>query len=250
MSVGWNLWHGCRKYSPGCQNCYVYRGDERYGRDPAVVRKTGDFDLPIRKDRHGAYKIPPGTLVYTCFTSDFFLEDADGWRGEAWRMIKRREDLSFFLITKRILRFPACVPDDWGDGYPNVSIACTVEDQQRADERLPVYRAAAIRTKAVICEPLLGPIDLSDWLGSWVSQVVAGGESGELARPCDYRWILSLRDQCRKAGVPFRFKQTGARLIKDGRLYRIPRAQQHRQAKKAGIDWDPLDPRYGKRTAL
>lgn len=243
MSVEWNPWHGCRKYSPGCQNCYVYRSDKRYGRDPSVVRKTRDFDLPLRRDRRGVYRILPGDTVYTCFTSDFFVEDADGWRSEAWEMIRRRADLSFFLITKRIVRLAECVPDDWGDGYPNVEIACTIEDQRRADERMPVYRAAPIRKKTIICEPLLGPIDLSDWLGPWVSQVAAGGESGEEARVCDYRWVLSLREQCQRAGVSFWFKQTGARFLKDGRLYQIKRAQQHKQAKKAGLDWHPVYPK-------
>ena len=57
------------------------------------------------------------------------------------------------------------------------------------------------------------------------------------ARPCDYSWVLDIRRQCMEAGVSFWFKQTGARLIKDGRLYRIPRSQQHAQARRAGIDY-------------
>lgn len=234
----WNLWHGCHKISAGCQNCYVYRMDANYQRDSAQVYKTSDFDLPLRKDRQGNYKIASGEIVYTCFTSDFFLEDADGWRPEAWEMIRRRQDLRFFFITKRIHRFYDVIPDDWGDGYENVAIGCTTENQDRADFRLPIFLDAPIRHKYLICEPLLGPIDLSPYLGGWFENLTAGGESGEKARLCRFDWVLSLREQCQRAGVPFHFKQTGARFEKDGKIYRIPRKEQHRQAKQAGIDWN------------
>ena len=77
----WNLWHGCHKLSPGCRHCYVFRTDSRYDRDAGQVRKTGQFDLPLRRNRQGSYKLmPEDGIVYTCFTSDFLLEDADGWR--------------------------------------------------------------------------------------------------------------------------------------------------------------------------
>ena len=55
----WNPWHGCRKISAGCLNCYVYRRDESVGRDASAVVKTADFDLPVRRDRHWAYKLQP-----------------------------------------------------------------------------------------------------------------------------------------------------------------------------------------------
>ena len=80
MSNGWNPWHGCHKLSEGCRHCYVYRIDAQHGRDSSIVQKTADFDLPVRRKRDGSYKIPPGELVYTCFSSDFFVEDADEWR--------------------------------------------------------------------------------------------------------------------------------------------------------------------------
>lgn len=237
MSVTWNLWHGCRKLSPGCAHCYVYRTDARYERDSTAVYKTKAFDLPLRRTRDGSYKIPPGETVYTCFTSDFLLEDADPWRPEAWDMMRQRPDLHFFFITKRIDRLADCLPPDWGAGWPHVSIYCTTENQQMADYRLPIYRALPIAHKGIICEPLLGPIQLSAYLGNWVDELVAGGESGSQARVCDYDWVLSLRAQCMAAGVPFHFKQTGAFFKKDGRIYRIKRQFQHSQAKKAKIDW-------------
>lgn len=235
--AGWNPWHGCRKISEGCRHCYVYRIDERHGRDASAVVRTTAFGDPVKKKRSGEWKIPSGSTVYTCFSSDFFVDQADPWRAEAWAMMRHRPDLHFFFITKRIHRFMECIPDDWGDGYDNVTICCTVEDQAAADFRLPIYREVPIREKIIICEPLIGPIDLSPWLGEWVGQVSVGGESGPQTRPCHYPWVISLREQCQAAGISFRFRQTGARFVKDGILYRIPRRLQRSQARQAKLDW-------------
>lgn len=238
-TFSWNLWHGCHKISPGCQHCYVYRSDSRYGKDSSRVEKTSAFDLPLRRKRNGDYLVPAGSLLYTCFTSDFFVEEADAWRQQAWDMMRQRADVSFFFITKRIHRFRDCIPADWGEGYPNVRIGCTVENQQMAEFRLPVFKELPIQVKTLACEPLLEPIDLRPWLGDWLNLLVAGGESGQNVRPCNYDWILSLRQQCMDAGVAFHFKQTGAYFIKDGQGYHVPRKFQHIQAKKAGINWHP-----------
>lgn len=232
----WNLWHGCRKISPGCQNCYVYRMDARWEQDSSIVRKTANFDLPVKKNRSGAYKLSGPDTVFTCLTSDFFLEDADTWRQEAWHMIRERSDLDFFIITKRISRFEVSLPTDWGEGYRNVTICVTAENQKMADTRLPILLNLPIQHKNIICEPLLGPIDLMPHLAPCVEQVVVGGESGPSARPCNFDWVLAIRRQCSKAGVPFTFRQTGANFIRDGRTYSVPRKFQLSQAKKAGID--------------
>ena len=232
----WNMWHGCRKISEGCRHCYVYRQDAKWQKDSSEVVRTAQFDLPVRRDRHRRFKIPPGTTVYTCMTSDFFVEAADGWRAEAWSIIRLRSDLRFIIITKRIDRFYEGLPDDWGDGYDNVCICSTCETQKNAAYRLPILISIPAKHKSVICEPLLEPLDLSAWLSQGIESVYAGGESGLDARVCDYGWVQSLREQCDAAGVGFHFHQTGARLAKDGRIYRIPRAQQHSQARKAGLD--------------
>ena len=229
------MWHGCRRISPGCKNCYVYRRDDSIGLDASDVHKTSNFDLPIRKNRAGEYKIPSGEEVYTCFTSDFFLEEADDWRIDAWQMIKSRPDLDFFIVTKRINRFYVNLPSDWGDGYDNVTISTTVENQQMADFRLPVFLNCPIKHKGIACEPLLEEVDLTKYLHG-VDFVGAGGESGPKARVCDYNWILKIRNDCADCGVSFLYHQTGAKLYKDGKLYTIPRKFQHSQAHKAGID--------------
>lgn len=237
VSVMWNPWHGCHKISPGCLHCYVYRSDEKHGRDSFLISKTGNFNLPVRKNRGGVYKIPSGEEIDTCFTSDFFVEEADPWRQEAWQMMKARPDLSFLFITKRIDRFYNCIPSDWGEGYLNVHICCTMENQDRVNYRLPIFREAPIRQKSIICAPLLEPIDFSGCLGGWVKEVVVAGESGSEGRVCDYNWVLDIRRQCMAADVSFTFRQTGAYFKKDGRLYRIKRQFQHRQARKAGINF-------------
>ena len=246
----WNLWHGCHKKSEGCQHCYVYRRDAEFEKDSNIVTKTANFNLPIRRDRQGNWKVPSGTLMWTCFTSDFFIEDADAWREDAWLMIRQRSDLRFFMITKRPERIVQCLPDDWGDGYENVTICCTMENQRRADERLPIFLELPIRHKQIICEPLLGPIDFHGRLDALAyaaspingdaqrcEQVTVGGESGQDARVCDYDWVLNIREQCFNSNVSFHFKQTGAHFRKDGRLYNIPRYLQMAQAHKAGIDF-------------
>lgn len=234
-STGWNPWHGCHKLSAGCLNCYVYRIDRLSGRDSSIVAKTADFAKPAAVNRNGEYKIPSGTTVYTCFSSDFFVEDADAWRAEAWDIISRRKDLNFFIVTKRIDRFYDCIPPDWNDGYPNVILCCTAENQAMADHRLPIFLEAPIKHRQIICEPLLEHIDLEKYLGGWIEKLTAGGESGDRARVCDYSWVLSLAEQCRRRGVEFYFKQTGANFRKDGRVYSIPRAKQMEQARRAGL---------------
>lgn len=235
----WNPWHGCTKVSPGCKYCYVYRQDEAYGSEisSSLCRKNGAFNLPLKKKRDGSYRIPSGALVFTCFTSDFLLEDADAWRPECFAMMKERSDCFFYFFTKRIDRFERCLPPDWGEGYPNVLVGCTVENQEWADYRLPIFRSLPIRHKSIIAAPLLERIDLEPYLDRSIEEVSVGGESGVWARPCNYDWILDLRQQCVRQDVPFRFHQTGAHFIKDGKLYRILRKYQHSQARKAGIDY-------------
>lgn len=235
----WNPWHGCTKVSPGCRFCYVYRQDEMYGSEIAsnLARKTAAFNLPVKRKRDKTFKIPSGKIVFTCFTSDFLLEDADPWRPECWEMMRFRSDCMFYFFTKRIDRLERCLPPDWGDGYDNVIVGCTVENQAMAERRLPIFKELPIRHKSIIVAPMLERMDISRWLDDTIEEVSVSGESGVGARPCDFDWILNLRSQCVAKEVPFRFHQTGAYFIKDGRTYRIHRRHQLSQAHKANIDY-------------
>lgn len=237
--ASWNPWHGCTKYSEGCRFCYVYRQDKAYGNPVSSeeCRLTQNFTLPVKKKRDGSYKIEPGTIVMTCFTSDFLLKDADEWRGECWKMIKRRPDCMFYFFTKRIERFAEIAPPDWGDGYDNVIVGCTCENQDRADFRLPVFKSLPIKHKTIIIGPMLGPVDIEKYLDDSISEVACSGESGINVRPLNYDWVLDVRRQCVEKNIAFQFHQTGAYFIKDGRMYRIPRRLQGAQARKAGIDF-------------
>ena len=241
----WNPWHGCTKISPGCQRCYVYRRDAEFGKDASKVTKTSNFDLPLKKDRHKEYKLRPedGT-VFTCFTSDFFHPAADEWRPEAWEMMKIRSDLDFFFITKRPNRFYEGLPEDWGEGYDNVTICCTCENQFTANKRLPVFLELPIRHKHIIHEPMLGPINIEKFLeqyGNEIECVSCGGESGDDARILDYAWVLDTHIQCVKYNVAFSFHQTGNHLKKGGKVYNIDRKYQESQARKANLDFIPFD---------
>lgn len=222
-------------------NCYVYRRDESIGKDASIVSKTGDYDLPIKRNRQGEYKISSDEgIVFACMTSDFFLEDADEWRQGCWDMIRERNDLQFHIITKRIDRFEKCIPSDWGEGWEHVTVCCTCENQEMADHRLPIFLSLPIKHREVISEPMIGEINIEKYLRTGlIGHVSCGGESGDNARPCDFRWIQEVRRECIRCGVPFTFRQTGAVFIKDGRVYHLERKLHILQAKKSGYSYVP-----------
>ena len=121
----------------------------------------------------------------------FYREDADEWRAEAWEMMRIRQDLRFLFITKRIDRLQQCLPPDWGDGYDNVTICCTMENQDRVDYRLPIYKEIPIKHKIIICEPLLSRIDFRGELGEWVEQVVARHSSASSMRKSEVKQVYT-----------------------------------------------------------
>ena len=91
----WNPWRGCRKCSDGCLYCYIHKGDAKRGVDTSIIEKTKDFAKPIERMKKGDYKMKSG-IVYTCFSTDFLIEEADAWRPECWQMIKERQDCTFY----------------------------------------------------------------------------------------------------------------------------------------------------------
>ena len=80
----WNPWHGCRKCSEGCENCYMYFLDRMREQDGSRIYRTKNgFRYPLSRNRQGQYKVRSGEMIRVCMTSDFFLEEADAWRDEA-----------------------------------------------------------------------------------------------------------------------------------------------------------------------
>lgn len=231
----WNPWRGCKKCSEGCMHCYIHKGDAKRGIHTNDIVKTKDFYKPVEKLKNGSYKLKPG-IVYTCFSTDFLLQDADDWRKECWKMIRQRSDCTFLFLTKRIERFMACIPEDWGDGYENVVVCCTVENQENADRKLSVFQTLPIKHKCITAQPLIGPIDLEKYLDD-VELVVVGGESDRDARPLDYDWVLNIREQCIRKHVSFEFRQCGTHFLKDGKQYRLQTKDLCSQARKANIDY-------------
>jgi len=239
MSEIWNPWHGCYKKSEGCLNCYMYYLDAQRGQRSDVVYKVkNNFNLPLKKDRKGNYKIKKGTLLYICMTSDFFLEEADEWREEIWDIIRIRTDIIFWILTKRPERIKEVLPFDWEEGWDNVCINITAENQKRADERIPILLELPFKYKGVVVAPILGNINIEKYLETGIiTDVSASGENYVGARPCDYDWIKNLYEQCKKYDTTFNFFETGEHFIKDGKKYHIPKKLQREQAEKSGLNY-------------
>ena len=233
----WNPWHGCHKISEGCQHCYMYFLDGKRGIDTSKVFRTKNFDMPVARTRDGAFKFPAGMELLVGLSTDFFVEEADAWRDEAWAIIRQRPDVVFRLLTKRAHRIQDCLPADWGEGYENVMLQVTTENQARADERLSILLDLPARHRGFMAAPMIGPVDAERYLASGlVEQVLCGGENYDGARPCHYEWVKTLSDQCRRHDVQFNFIETGTVFVKDGRSYRIPdKRVQSRQAALSGL---------------
>lgn len=218
----WNPWRGCHKVSQGCKNCYMFREQTRYGRNPNTVVKAapGTFNAPL--------KWGEPAKVFTCSWSDWFIEEADQWRDEAWQIIEQTPHLTYQILTKRPERIEACLPERWlWSNIPkNIWFGISAENQDALQERWPIVQGFAHTWNPAVIflslEPLLGPIELNDclleidlwdedhmWWTRPVDWVIVGGESGPGARPMHPQWARDIRDQCQQAGVAFFFKQWG-----------------------------------------
>lgn len=129
-----------------------------------------------------------------------------------------------------------CIPSDWNDGYENVVVCCTVENQNNADNRLNIFKDLPIKHKCITAQPLLDEIDIEKYLDD-IELVVVGGESDKEARPLDYNWVLKVREECVRKNVNFEFRQCGTYTIKDGKRYKLQTKDLCKQAKLANIDY-------------
>ncbi len=245
-----NFWIGCTKLSAACDNCYA-ESEWDHRRHRATWGPHGDRSpvkagaAVIRKHQRHASKFIAEhgrkPRIFVNSLSDF----ADNhrsilpeWRAAVWQLARECPDVILMVLTKRPQNMPRYLPSDWGDGYPNVWLGTTGEDQVEADRRIPDLLATPAAVRFISAEPLLGSVDLQEWLicpnardglsidpstGAYeccsncdwtgliggLDWVIVGGESGPKARPMHPDWARSLRDQCLAAGVAFHFKQWG-----------------------------------------
>jgi protein gp37 len=217
-----------------------YLDKTRSGKDGSQIYRTGSgFNYPLQRDRRGNYKVKSGEEIRVCMTSDFFLKEADEWRGEAWDIIRTRSDVIFFLLTKRPQRVAECLPKDWGDGWENVFFNVTCENQRRADERIPILLDLPFKHKGIMCAPFIGEVHIEQYLADGqIEQVIAGGENYDGSRICNFDWVKILHNECKAHDVTFCFIETGTRFVKDGKLYNIPsKTVQSEMAFKSGMSF-------------
>lgn len=235
-----NAWVGCERVSPACANCYAEGWARRSGQGDlwhGVRRRTSaaNWRKPRAWNTDAAMK-GRRRVVFVNSLSDVFEAhvDLDAIRSDLFELVEQTPALTYLLLTKRPENIARMIPARWHDSFPaNVWTGTTVEDQRRADIRIPeLVRAPGPHFLSM--EPLLGPVVLppgvlgecrcnveaEDGAGMHdgrcpatrprpISWVIAGGESGGKARPSSPDWYRMIRDRCTDAGVPFLFKQWG-----------------------------------------
>lgn len=221
----WNIAVGCTKVDADCKFCYMYRDGERYNYDAHTIRRTKQaFKLPL------TLKEP--SRIFTCSLTDFFHEGIDTFRHEAWEIIRKCPQHTFQILTKRPERILQCLPDDWGEGYPNVWLGTSI-GSEKSMHRLHELVAVPAKVRFLSLEPLHGEIELpwgigcplgvdeefELWWGDLIHWVIVGGESGNETghyryRPCKLEWIQDIVDRCINERIPVFVKQLGTHLQK------------------------------------
>ena len=198
----WNPWRGCSKLSEGCQKCYWFRDANRYGYSPTeVVRSKTTFQDPLK------WKEP--SFIFACSWSDFFHNEADGWRNEAWEIIRNTPHHTYQILTKRPENILTRLPSDWDVGYENVWLGVSVENKKHGIPRISILRSVPAQLRFLSVEPLLE--DVADELDlAGIHWVVVGGESDYTnPRPMKPEWALNAIEKCKTANVPVFLKQLG-----------------------------------------
>jgi protein gp37 len=189
----------------------MYRKKAQYHEDGSIVlRSKTKFREPYN------WKDPQ--IIFTCSWSDWFVEDADPWRVEAWQVVKDNPHHTFQILTKRSGRIINHLPSDWNSGYSNVWLGVSLELEkykERIDDLLKV--PAAVRFVSI--EPLLGPIQWDERLSA-LDWVIIGGESGNSVgkwryRKSEIKWMEHLVNEATKNGVKVFVKQFGTHLAKE-----------------------------------
>ena len=204
----WNPVTGCTQVSPGCDNCYALAIAERFRGGKAWPR---GFDLtlrPHRLDEPLHWRKP--AYVFVNSMSDLFHKDIpDDYLRQVWDVMMRADQHTYQVLTKRAHRMVHKIRTLSLPVPAHIWLGVSAEDQRMADSRISCLLDVPASVHWVSAEPLLGPVDLGEYLEG-LDWVVVGGESGPGRRPMDYAWARSLRDQCRDAGVAFFYKQGNA----------------------------------------
>ncbi len=219
----WNPLRGCTKISPGCAHCYAERFAERFRGVVGHPYEQG-FDLRLVPERLAdPFRWPRPSMVFVNSMSDLFHKDVpDSYIEVVVRVMARANWHTYQVLTKRSERMRDLLRTRlaFATNAPHIWWGVSVEDRRHGLPRLEHLRGTPAGLRMLSVEPLLedlGPIDLSG-----IGWVIVGGESGPGSRPMRPEWVLSIRDQCREAGVPLFFKQWGgARKGKalEGRTY-------------------------------
>ena len=224
----WNIARGCTKVDEDCKYCYMYRDsfDSTRYNPLQVVRTKTVFDLPL--------KLKEPSKIFTCSLTDFFHESIDGYRNEAWDIIRRSPQHTFQILTKRPERIADHLPEDWGQGWDNVWLGTSVGSQM-ADKRIAQLiksksysekdvESFPARLKFLSLEPLHSHLTIKNYLEyGRIGWVIVGGESGNETgkyryRPCRIEWIEDVVGECMHFGIPVFVKQLGTYLAKEMKL--------------------------------
>ncbi len=205
----WNPVHGCHKISPGCKFCYMFREKRQYGQDPElVVRSKTTFNAPL--------KWKESALIFACSWSDWFIEEFDESRDEAYEIIRSTPHHLYQILTKRSERMVAHMPRP---PLSNVWWGVSCEDRKYGLPRIEHLRAID-GNRFVSFEPLLEDLGEIDLTG--IGWAIVGGESGPQRRAMNVEWLASIVRQCAEQGVPCFVKQDSG--FKSGQQGRIPDA--------------------------
>lgn len=206
----WNPVRGCSKISPGCMNCYAEKFAERFRGVPGHPFEQG-FDLRLApwKLMEPMHWLEPN-FVFVNSMSDLFHEDVpDSYIIAAFEVMAQVDWHVYQVLTKRADRMQRMAARElkFAAQLEHIWWGVTVENKKHGLPRLASLRNSDVAVRFLSCEPLLEDLGTLNLGG--INWVIAGGESGPGARPMQKEWVLSLRDQCEAATVPFFFKQWG-----------------------------------------
>ena len=204
----WNPVTGCTKISEGCQNCYAEAISKRF---------IGNFDIKLHLDRLGQLaKMKKPKKIFVCSMSDLFHKDIPNeFINMVWQTMTENNQHIYQILTKRPERLVQHSKYYCWAPQNHIWLGVSVENQKRADERIPLLLKTNTSIKFVSCEPLLSHVSLFDFLGDGdyidpqIDWVIVGGESGPKFRPLNLDWARKIRNQCQEARVPFFMKQVG-----------------------------------------